>query len=254
RRSPASARDRSPSRAEMLPDARAPSAATPGLPSHRPDGPDIDRSALAERDLLRPLDRLRLRIAFDQVEAAEDFLGLGDRAVGDLTLAGLEADTARAIVAPQALAVDHLLGRHELLAEALVALHHGLHLGLLRRRGVLVGIDEQHVAHTSSLCLEAGSGGGSTRAALYIRRRGRARSVAGRRGPGGIGPGPSAPRSGGGTRAGPPGSPGPAPRRWCTTPPTPWGGRTRSPAVTAPSWPARCRICGPSTAWPIWSR
>src|SRR5262249_10508065 len=133
RRSPASARDRSPSRAEMLPDARAPSAATPGLPSHRPDGPDIDRSALAERDLLRPLDRLRLRIAFDQVEAAEDFLGLGERAVGDLTLAGLEADTARVLVAPPALPWDPLLGRQARLAEGPRVLPARLHTHLSGR-------------------------------------------------------------------------------------------------------------------------
>src|SRR5262245_4947 len=143
----------------MVPDApvaSAPGSASAGeapttwARSHRPDRPDLDGAALAERDLLRPLDRLGLRVALDHVEAAQDFLRLGERPVRDLSLTRLEADAARVLLAAPALAVYHLLGRQKLLAEALVALHHGLHLGLLRGRRRFVVVDEQHVAHTSS--------------------------------------------------------------------------------------------------------
>jgi hypothetical protein len=43
----------------------------------------------------------------------------------------------------------------QLFREALVALHHGLHFGLLRGRCRLVAADEQHVAHTSLLHRES---------------------------------------------------------------------------------------------------
>src|SRR5262249_38805954 len=75
---------------------------------HRPDGPHVDETALAERDFLGPLDRFFPRVALDQVEAAEGFLRLGERAVHHLAMPGLEAYPAGLGVRPQALAVDHL--------------------------------------------------------------------------------------------------------------------------------------------------
>src|SRR5439155_13906101 len=115
---------------------------------------------LAERDLLRPLDGFLSAVAVDQVEAAQRLLRLGERAVHDLTLSGLEADTARFAIRAQALAHDRLAGRAQLLAEAHVALHHGVHLGL-RRRGcrLVVGADQQQVAHGTSSSIDVAAGG-----------------------------------------------------------------------------------------------
>src|SRR5207237_2490782 len=70
--------------------------------SHRPDGPDLDVAAVAQRQLLGPLDGLVLRVALDQVVAAEGFLGLGERPVGDLRLARLEPDPGAVAVGSQA--------------------------------------------------------------------------------------------------------------------------------------------------------
>src|SRR5438552_13130882 len=98
--------------------------------SHLPDRPHLDEATLAERNLLRPLDGFLLGVALDQVEAAQGLLRLGEGTVHDLALPGLEADAAGVAVRAQALSVDHLAGRLQLRAEALVALHHGLHLAL----------------------------------------------------------------------------------------------------------------------------
>src|SRR5262250_1416880 len=85
---------------------------------HRPDRPHVDVPAVAQRDLLGPLDRLVLALAVDEVEAPEGLLGLGERPVHDLALAGLEANPAAVAVGPQALAVHHLAGGAQLLGEA----------------------------------------------------------------------------------------------------------------------------------------
>src|SRR5215510_10163836 len=87
---------------------------------HRPDREHVDVAVLAQRDLLRPLDRFLHRVAVAEVEPAEDLFRLGEGPVGDLTLAGLEADAGRLGIGAQAFAVDHLLGRLQLLGEALV--------------------------------------------------------------------------------------------------------------------------------------
>src|SRR6185503_11102845 len=110
---------------------------------HLPDRSYVDEAVGAERDLLRPLEGFLLAGALDQVEAAQHFLRLGEGAIGDLALSSLRADAAGVGVRPQALAHDHLAGRAQLFGEAHVALRHG---GL----GLLVGTDEQHVAHTPS--------------------------------------------------------------------------------------------------------
>src|SRR2546422_1060515 len=76
------------------PPAAAPRACTgstrPHRTSHLPDGPHLDVTVLAERQLLGPLDRLVLAVALDQVVAAQRFLRLGERPIDDLRLAGLE--------------------------------------------------------------------------------------------------------------------------------------------------------------------
>src|SRR5204863_8052009 len=116
--------------------------------SHPPDPTYVDVAAIAARDLLRALDGLLLGGALDQVEAAEGLLGLGERAVHDLSLAGLDPDPAGFAVGPESLAVDHLARRLELLGEAPVALHDRGHFGLGRLGlGLLVTADEQHVTH-----------------------------------------------------------------------------------------------------------
>src|SRR6185503_4209800 len=115
---------------------------------HLPDRSDVDEAVGTQRDLLRPLQGLVLAGALDQIEAAEGFLRLGERTVGHLALAGLKTDAAGVGVGPEALAQNHLARRAQLLGEAHVALHHGGHLGGgyggLR---LLVGADQQHVAH-----------------------------------------------------------------------------------------------------------
>src|SRR6185503_816972 len=125
--------------------------------SHRPDRSHLDETALAQRDLLRPFHRFLLGIALDQVEAAQGLLGLGEGPVHELALPGLEADAAAVTIGAQALAVDHLAGCPELLGEAAVSLHDGLHVGLGRGELVLVGADEQQIAHRSASC-QNGSG------------------------------------------------------------------------------------------------
>src|SRR5436309_6808838 len=119
--------------------------------SHLPDRPHLDEAALAERDLLRPLDGFLLCVALDQVEATQRLLRLGEGAVHDLAMPGLDADAAGVAVWTQALAHDHLAGRLQLVGEAPVALHDGLHLGPRGRgRGLVVGANEQHVTHGPS--------------------------------------------------------------------------------------------------------
>src|SRR5438445_13561808 len=59
--------------------------------SHLPDRPHLDEAALAERNLLRPLDGFLLGVALDQVEATQRLLRLVEGAVHDLVLHGLEA-------------------------------------------------------------------------------------------------------------------------------------------------------------------
>src|SRR4029450_8216123 len=82
---------------------------------HRPDRAHLDVPALEERDLLGPPHRLLFGVAVDQIKAAEGLLRLGERPVHDLTLAGLDANTAAVAVRPEALTVHHLAGRAELL-------------------------------------------------------------------------------------------------------------------------------------------
>src|SRR5262245_20294613 len=125
---------RHPSSAPMA-DRRSPSrGGGPGAArSHRPDRADLDEAALAERNLLRPLERLLLAVALDQVEPAQGFLRLRERAVHHLAMACLEAYAARVGVRTQPLAVHHLAGRAQLLGEAAVTLDHGIHLGLRGR-------------------------------------------------------------------------------------------------------------------------
>src|SRR5207247_8818308 len=114
----------------------------------RPDRAYVDVAALAEWDLLRPLDGFLLGGALDQIEAAQGLLGLGERAVHDLSLAGLDPDPAGFAVGPERLAVDHLARTLEPLAEAHVALHDRGHFGLWRLGlGLLVTAVEQHGTH-----------------------------------------------------------------------------------------------------------
>src|SRR5207247_10939622 len=82
--------------------------------SHLPDRPHLDEAALAERNLLRPLDGFLLGVALDQVEATQGLLRLGEGAVHDLAVPGLEADAGGVAVRAQALAVDHLAGGPQL--------------------------------------------------------------------------------------------------------------------------------------------
>src|SRR6266704_6466743 len=91
---------------------RAPDPSPYPLPSgelgtlHRPDWDDVDEAALAEGNLLCPLEGLLLGVGLDQVEAAEGLLGLGKGAVHDLALSGLEAHAAGVAIRAQALAHD----------------------------------------------------------------------------------------------------------------------------------------------------
>src|SRR5207245_6075905 len=110
---------------------RAPEPAPVRL--HVPDRPQLDEAPLTERDLLRPLDRFLPGVTLDQVEAAQGLLRLGEGAIHDLALPGLEADAAGVAVRAQALAHDHLAGGLALVAEAPVALADDLHLGPWRR-------------------------------------------------------------------------------------------------------------------------
>src|SRR5215831_2361314 len=121
-------------------------------PSPRPDRPDFDTPAFGERDLLGPLDRFVLRIALDQVEAAENLFGLREGPVGDLRLSRLDADAAALLIHAQAFGVDHLAlaGCLQLGVEPLVASKDRLQLGLVQRWRSLVDIDEQDVAHEPS--------------------------------------------------------------------------------------------------------
>jgi len=82
-----------------------------------PDRPHLDEAPLAKRDLLRPLDRFLPGVALDQVEAAQGLLRLGEGAVHDLALPGLEADATGVAVRAQALPHDHLAGGLELDAD-----------------------------------------------------------------------------------------------------------------------------------------
>src|SRR5207245_9720784 len=101
----------------------------PPPPPHLHDRPNHDEATLAARDLLRPHDAFLLGVALDQVEATQGLLRLGEGAVHDLAMTGLDADAAGVAVWTQALAHDHLAGRLQLVGEAPVALHDGLHLG-----------------------------------------------------------------------------------------------------------------------------
>src|SRR5712691_1584200 len=120
--------------------------------SHGPDRPYVDEAALAERDLLRPLDGFLLAVGLDEIEAAQGLLRLGEGSVHDLALPGLQTDAAGVAVWTQALSVDHFAGGLQLAREAAVTLDDGLHLGPGRRGcGLVVGADEQHVAHGNLL-------------------------------------------------------------------------------------------------------
>src|SRR4029453_13742956 len=70
---------------------------------HLPDGDHVDEAAFQERDLLSPLHGFLLRRRLDQVEAAQRLLGLGEGAVHDLPVAGLDTDAAGVSVRAQAL-------------------------------------------------------------------------------------------------------------------------------------------------------
>ena len=63
-----------------------------------PDRPDLDRAVLGAGDLRRELDRLVEVLGLDEVEAAEGFLRLGERAVGRDRLAVPDPDGRRARV------------------------------------------------------------------------------------------------------------------------------------------------------------
>src|SRR2546428_13597610 len=93
---------------------------------HVPDGAHVDVTALADGNLLRPLERLLLRSALEQVEAAQDLLRLRERAVHHLALAGLDADAAGLVFRPEPLRHVRLAGGAPLLAEPHEGLDHGL--------------------------------------------------------------------------------------------------------------------------------
>src|SRR5436190_22970049 len=77
---------------------------------HLPDGPHVHVAALGDGHLLRPLQRLLLRGALQQVEAPERLLRLGEGAVGDLRVAGLDAHAARLGLWAQSFGHDGLAG------------------------------------------------------------------------------------------------------------------------------------------------
>src|SRR5687768_8293253 len=125
--------------------------------SHLPDGPDLDEAAGAGRQLLGPLDGLLLRVALDEIEAAQHFLRLGERAVGHLGVAVL-GPHARAVTGrAQAVGHHHLAGGAQGVGDTAVGLDHGLALGGRRGRGVLVvTADQEQVAHGASFGLRYG--------------------------------------------------------------------------------------------------
>src|SRR5262249_46640216 len=97
-------------------------AAAPVAALHLPDRAQLDEAAFDQRHLLRPLHGFVPGITLDQVEAANRFLGLGERAVRHLVLTRLQPDAAAVGVRAKAFAVNHLAGRLQLLAEAAMAL------------------------------------------------------------------------------------------------------------------------------------
>src|SRR4051812_36344708 len=60
-----------------------------------PDGPDLDRAVARPRKLRRHLHRFFHAVGLDQVEAGQEFLGLGERAVGDRHFVLATADCLR---------------------------------------------------------------------------------------------------------------------------------------------------------------
>src|SRR3989475_1044511 len=120
--------------------------------SHLPDRPYLDEAAVAERDLLGPLERLFPGITLDDVEAAERLLRLGEGAVGHLTVPGFEADPARLGLGPERFADDRLAGRPQLLAEAHVFLDQGVHLGSRQWWcSLVVRAAQQEITHATPL-------------------------------------------------------------------------------------------------------
>src|SRR5215475_4133471 len=129
--------------------ALAGSAASSANSSLRPDRLDFDGAVFAERELLGPLDGFVLRLALDQVEAAENLLRLREGAVGHLPLSRCEPYAAALLVRAQTLGEDHLAfaGGLQVGLEPLMATEERLHIGLLERGRGPVDVDEQQIAH-----------------------------------------------------------------------------------------------------------
>ncbi len=94
-----------------------------------PGGADLDAAALAQRQLLRPCDRFVLGIGLDQVEPAEQFLGLDKRAIKDNMPAGLHADRGRAFAEAQSTRPHPLPGSLQRAAYVDVLRHDPVDLG-----------------------------------------------------------------------------------------------------------------------------
>src|SRR5262249_1564258 len=121
---------------------------------HVPDRPHVHEPVLADRHLLRPFERLVLRGALDQVKAAEPFLRLRERSVGDVMMTRLHAHARGLVFRTQALGCDRFAGLLYLLGEPHEGLERRLALGRGGRRCVLVmASDEQQIAHSASLTL-----------------------------------------------------------------------------------------------------
>jgi len=101
------------------------------------------------------LDRLVEVVGLDQVEAAERFLGLDERAIGD----NVAADRGRGVGALQGVAPGDLAAaRDDLLGEAVVGIHNlAIALGREGRVVGLVFVDEDHVLSHGVLLWLSGS-------------------------------------------------------------------------------------------------
>src|SRR5262245_54211783 len=106
---------------------------------HLPDRPHLHHAAVADRHLLRPLERLFARGALDQVEAAERLLRLREGTVGHHGMTRLHPHPAGLRLGTKPLADDGLAGPAQLLAEPHESLQARLALGA-RRRGRGLGL------------------------------------------------------------------------------------------------------------------
>src|ERR1041384_5444079 len=110
----------------------------------RADGPHLDRSNRRRRDLRGDLDRLVEIPRFDHVEAGEELLGLGERAVGDRDLAVAHAHRGRGGDRLQRLGGDAVAALADRLVEGdAVTVVHRLDL-------LLLAVDETEVFHRVS--------------------------------------------------------------------------------------------------------